>query len=97
MKTYFLKWIEKNSKKISDKGIKWDEIKTNEIEYSQPSTRVDLLSNNTITRIVAFDSGRVYIEVLNINTTETEYIFDDYINSENDFEILLWDTINKMI
>ncbi len=96
MEQKYLIWIEENKGEMEKLGVEIDEVVSGEGEYSQSSTRVDFLSSNTMSRITVFRSGRVYVQILDIETAETNFIFDDYLESKDDLSLFLWDAIKKM-
>ena len=97
MEKLFLDWIEKNRNNIERMGIQIDELVSGTNEYSQASTRADFLSDDKLSRITVFESGRIYIQILNLETSMTEYIFDDIIDSENTFDDFIDQVIAKLI
>lgn len=96
MENEYFKWIEFNKGEIEKLGIEIDEVVSGEGEYSQSSTRVDFISSSKMSRITVFRSGRVYVQILEIETAETHYIFDDYLESKDNLSLFLWDAIKKM-
>lgn len=96
MEKILLNWINNNKKRIEGMGIKVDEIVNGKNEYAVPSTRIDFLSKNKISRITAFESRKIYIQVLDMETSDTDFIFDDYVDEGTNIEPLLWEAIDKM-
>jgi hypothetical protein len=97
MEEYFLYWLDENVDKLKSEGIVIDELVKNDGNYSDLCTRVDLLSKRKISRIVVFHSGRTYMEILDIETTNTEFIFDNFLKSNNEIEKFLTQNIFKIV
>ncbi len=97
MEEYFLHWLDENVDKLKSEGIVIDELVKNDQNYSDLYTRVDLLSIRKISRIVIFHSGRTYMEILDIETTNTDFIFDDFLKNNDDIEKFLSENILKMV
>lgn len=97
MEEYFLHWLDENVDKLKSEGIVIDELVKNDENYSDLCTRVDLLSKRKISRIVVFHSGRTYMEILDMETTNTEFIFDDFFKSFDEIEKFLSKNILKMV
>ena len=97
MEEFFLQWLDENVNKLKSQGIVIDELVKNDENYSDLCTRVDLLSKRKISRIVIFHSGRTYMEILDIETTNTEFIFDEFLNSNAEIEKFLSVNILKMV
>lgn len=97
MDKFLLKWIEINKEDFKARGITIDELVQNDVNLLTNSTKVDLINTKKIARIIAFCSNRVYIEILDIKTTNTDFIYDDYIEFTENLESFFADTINKML
>lgn len=54
---------------------------------------MDLLNETAFVRITLFESGRLYIQILNI---ETVYFFDDMLDKDIDLEDFIIQAITKM-
>lgn len=78
--------IKKNSKLLSEMNISVDEIKNTELNFKDSAEQVDLIGEKAFTRITLFENNRLYIQVLNINTEETIYIFDDVFEKDLNLE-----------
>jgi len=97
MDKIFYEWITNNRINIEDKSIKIDEIVRGKEEYIEEATRVDFINDKKLSRVVVFKTGRIYIQILDINTEETDFFYDDYINENEKFDTFIWEAINKMI
>ena len=97
MEKVLLSWINNNDEKLKKLGIKIDELLNDDEKYLEPCTRVDLLSEKKISRITVFHSGRTYMEILDIETTKTEFIFDELLNSREQIENFLSENIQKVV
>ncbi|MGB8454136.1 MAG: hypothetical protein WCD89_17630 [Anaerocolumna sp.] len=97
MDKVFYDWIIKNRIIIEDKSIKIDEIVRGKGEYVEEATRVDFINDKKLSRVVVFQTGRIYIQILDINTEATDFFYDDYMNENENFDTFIWEAINKMI
>lgn len=89
--------IKKNSKLLSEMNISVDEIKNTELNFKDSAEQVDLIGEKAFTRITLFENNRLYIQVLNINTEETIYIFDDVFEKDLNLEEFIFKAIRKML
>lgn len=97
MDKIFYDWINKNRIIIEDKSIIIDEIVRGKGEYVEEATRVDFINDKKLSRIVVFQSGRIYIQILDMNTEATDFFYDDYMKNNENFDTFIWEAINKMI
>jgi len=88
--------IENNRKEILAYEITIDEIDSSKLDYVEKAEQVDLFNANTFTRITLFESGRLYIQILNIETEKTLYFFDDILTDETDLESFIIQAIKRM-
>lgn len=74
--------IKDNEEMLSKLKITTDEIKNSGLDFVEYAEQVDLFKVNNILRITLFESNRLYLHILNIETEETIYFFDDYLGSD---------------
>ena len=91
-----LNLIKENKDLLSNNGIKIDEVKSENLNYLERAIRIDLISEDSFCRITAFHSGRLYIQILDISTEKTIFIYDD-IPEPRGRERFIIDSIKKMI
>lgn len=77
-------------------NISVDEIKNTELNFKDSAEHVDLIGEKAFTRITLFENNRLYIQVLNINTEETIYIFYDVFEKDLNLEEFIFKAIRKM-
>ena len=88
MSSKLMDFISVNSNKLHELNISIDEIKLSELGFKEEAEQVDLFNEMAFTRITLFDSNRVYIHILDIESEETIYFFDDFVDDDvniNDF------------
>ena len=88
--------IEGNRKMLSKLKITIDEIKNSGLDFVENAEQVDLFSVIAFTRITLFESYRLYIQILNIETEETIYFFDDVLENEKELEGFIMQAIKRM-
>ena len=96
MKNKLKNIIKNNEKMLSELKITIDEIKSSELDFTEKAEQVDLFSNRAFTRITLFESYRLYIQILNIETEETIYFFDDVLKNYKDLEKYIINAIKMM-
>ncbi len=88
--------IENNRKEILEYEIMIEESDSSVLDFVEKAEQVDLFNANTFTRITLFESGRLYIPILNIETEKTLYFFDDTLTDDTDLEKFIIQAIKKM-
>lgn len=88
--------MEDNGKMLSALKITIDEIKNSGLNFVENAEQVDLFSDRAFTRITLFESYRLYIQILNIETEETIYFFDDVLENDKDLETFIMQAIKRM-
>ena len=88
--------IENNRKEILEYEIMIEESDSSVLDFVEKAEQVDLFNANAFTRITLFESGRLYIQILNIETEETLYFFDDTLTDDTDLEKFIIKAIKKM-
>lgn len=88
--------IDNNRKIISELKIKIDEINSSELVFVENAEQVDLFSVSAFARISLFESHRLYIQILNMETEETIYFFDDYLENNEKIEEFIMQAIRMM-
>lgn len=88
--------IENNRKKILEYEIMIEESDSSALDFVEKAEQVDLFNANAFTRITLFESGRLYIQILNIETEKTLYFFDDILTDDTDLEKFIIQAIKKM-
>lgn len=88
--------IENNRKEILEYEIMIEESDSSVLDFVEKAEQVDLFNANAFTRIRLFESGRLYIQILNIETEETLYFFDDTLTDDTDLEKFIIQAIKKM-
>ena len=88
--------IENNRKEILEYEIMIEESDSSVLDFVEKAEQVDLFNANAFTRITLFESGRLYIQILNIETEETLYFFDDTLTDDTDLEKFIIQAIKKM-
>lgn len=87
--------IENNRKEILEYEIMIEESDSSVLDFVEKAEQVDLFNANAFTRITLFESGRLYIQILNIETEETLYFFDDTLTDDTDLEKFIIQAIKK--
>lgn len=90
-------FIEDNEVYLSRNGINVDKIKNTELDFIEDAEQVDLLNNKYLARITYFDSQRLYIQIIDIETEKTIYFFDDVYKDNTTLYEFLKQAIEKMI
>ena len=90
-------FIEKYQSFFDSNNILVDEFKNEGLDFDEEAEQVDLISENELARIRVFELGRIYIQILNMETEETIVFFDDELDRKEDFEEFLLQNIKKMI
>lgn len=90
-------FIEDNKVYLSRNGINVDKIKNTELDFIEDAEQVDLLNNKYLARITYFDSQRLYIQIIDIETEKTIYFFDDVYKDNTTLYEFLKQAIEKMI
>ena len=88
--------IENNRKEILEYEIMIEESDSSVLDFVEKAEQVDLFNANAFTRITLFESGRLYIQILNIETEKTLYFFDDTLTDDTDLEKFIIQAIKKM-
>lgn len=88
--------IENNRKEILEYEIMIEESDSSVLDFVEKAEQVDLFNANVFTRITLFESGRLYIQILNIETEKTLYFFDDTLTDDTDLEKFIIQAIKKM-
>ena len=73
-----------------------EESDSSVLDFVEKAEQVDLFNANAFTRITLFESGRLYIQILNIETEKTLYFFDDTLTDDTDLEKFIIQAIKKM-
>lgn len=89
--------IKNNKKEILDHKITIDKIGSSKLDFIERAEQVDLFNETAFARITLFESGRLYIQILNIETEETVYFFDDMLDKDIDLEDFIIQAIKKML
>lgn len=87
--------IENNRKEILEYEIMIEESDSSVLDFVEKAEQVDLFNANAFTRITLFESGRLYIQILNIETEKTLYFFDDTLTDDTDLEKFIIQAIKK--
>lgn len=87
--------IRNNKKEILDHKITIDKIDSSKLDFAESAEQVDLFNETAFARITLFESGRLYIQILNIKTEETVYFFDDMLDKDIDLEDFIIQAIKK--
>ena len=90
-------FIEKYQSFFDSNNILVDEFKNEGLDFDEEAEQVDLISENELARIRVFELGRIYIQLLTLDTEETIVFFDDELDRKEDFEEFLLQNIKKMI
>lgn len=88
--------IENNRKEILEYEIMIEESDSSVLDFVEKAEQVDLFNANAFTRITLFESGRLYIQILSIETEKTLYFFDDTLTDDTDLEKFIIQAIKKM-
>ena len=88
--------IDSNKDRLLEMKIVVDEIKSSELQFKEEAEQVDLFSETAFTRITLFKSNRLYIQILNIETEETIYFFDDILDNGINLDEFIMEAIYKM-
>ena len=88
--------IENNRKEILEHKIMIEESDSLALDFVEKAEQVDLFKANAFTRITLFESGRLYIQILNIEMEKTLYFFDDILTDDIDLEKFIIQAIRKM-
>ena len=94
---FILNWINANKNNIEAISITIDTILIDSEIYQMASAEIDFISENKFSRITAFESNRLYVQVLDIATETTDYFFDEEVKVSSDIESFLWESIKKMV
>ena len=81
---------------LSELEIKIDEIKNSKLGFVEKAEQIDLFSDKAFTRITLFESYRLYIQTLNIETEETIYFFDDILENDENLEKYIIQAFKRM-
>lgn len=90
-------FLERNNLFFKSNNITIDEFKNEELDFVDKAEQADLFSESEFARITIFESGRIYIQILNMQTEETVFFFDDLLDSKVSLEEFLLQNIKKMI
>ena len=88
--------ISVNSNKLRELKISIDEIKISELEFKEEAEQVDLFSETAFARITLFESNRLYIQIIDIESEETIYFFDDFLDDEANINEFIMEAIYRM-
>ena len=88
MITKLTDFIYANRDRLLEQNIFIDEIKSSE--------QVDLINETAFARITLFKSNRLYIQILDIESEETIYSFDDVLDKEVNINEFIMEAIYKM-
>ena len=92
-----LKSIIKNNRNILlELGITIDEIKNSDLGFVENAEQVDLFRSKTFARITLFQSYRLYIQILDIETEKTVFFWDDILEEKENLEDFIIQAIKKM-
>lgn len=89
-------FIHINENKLQECEISIDEIKSSELGFQDEAEQVDLVGKAAIARITLFRSNRLYIQILNIESEETIYFFDDVLGDDVNINEFIMAAICKM-
>ncbi|MFC0228475.1 immunity protein TriTu family protein [Serratia aquatilis] len=94
MLNLFCKWAEAKASKLNSDGF----ISRLHINKSSDnsSAYLDLDGETSIARITFWNSGDVYLEVLDINTEKSIYSNNFRLNDFNDIDVFLCDFFKKI-
>jgi len=96
MITKLTDFIYANRDRLLEQNIFIDEIKSSELEFTEEAEQVDLINETAFARITLFKSNRLYIQILDIESEETIYFFDDVLDKEVNINEFIMDAIYKM-
>lgn len=88
--------ITANRKKLHELKISIDEIKSSELDFKEEAEQIDLFSEKAFMRITWFKSNRLYMQILNIESEETIYFFDEVLDNETNIGGFIMKAICKM-
>ena len=88
--------IENNRNILLELGITIDEIKNSDLGFVENAEQVDLFSSKTFARITLFESCRLYIQILDIETEKTVFFWDDILEEKENLEDFIMQAIKKM-
>lgn len=88
--------VENNKKEILEHKISIDKMDSSKLDFAENAEQVDLFNTTAFTRITLFESGRLYIQTLNMETEETLYFFDDILDKDTDLENFVIQAITRM-
>lgn len=88
--------IENIRKEILEYEIMIEESDSSALDFVEKAEQVDLFNAKTFTRITLFESGRLYIQILDIETEKTLYFFDDILTDDTDLEHFIIQAIKRM-
>ena len=88
--------ITANRKKLLELKISMDEIKSLELDFKEEAEQVDLFSEKAFMRITWFKFNRLYMQILNIESEETIYFFDEVLDNETNIGEFIMNVIYKM-
>ena len=96
MITKLTDFIYANRDRLLEQNIFIDEIKSSELEFTEEAEQVDLINETAVARITLFKSNRLYIQILDIESEETIYSFDDVLDKEVNINEFIMEAIYKM-
>ena len=88
--------ITANREKLLELKLFIDEIKSSELDFTEEAEQVDLFNETAVTRITWFESNRLYIHILNIESEETIYFFDEVLDDAVNIGEFIMEAIYKM-
>ena len=88
--------ITKNKDNFGKDGIIIEEMKQGDWGHSESSCLIDLVNVRCICRIEAFNSQKLYMQILDINTQNTIYFFDEFITDTTQLPYFILQNIDKM-
>lgn len=88
--------IDTNRKRLLELNISVDNVKSSELKFKDEAEQVDLFNPKAFARITLFKTNRLYIQILNVETEETIYFFDDVLDNSTNVEEFIMGAIDKM-
>ena len=88
--------IQTNKDRLHELKISAEEVKSSELNFKDEAEQVDLFSETAMARITLFKSNRLYIQILNIESGESIYFFDDFMDDGINIGEFIMEAIFKM-
>ncbi len=73
------KWLTTNKDLLNEYGVIIDNFKSGDIGFVDKATSFDLQFKNHIARITLSHSGKLYAHIIEINSNETIFLYDNEV------------------